>query len=219
MDFNTLLTNPRHTSSGYHISVARIWLSKGITNKENTPLVYSSFEFRCAIERVLMELYILMKMENIVEDDLLSIGSFSSLVKIVHEAGGGNRILLNKLLTFNSILSEYAGLPLTLSIPNVGKLHNYWSNLSRYCHRQIQPDSTWNSTEWVNKGYVLLEEVNQYLKDILEDHFFGSFSSSGHPPEVNDLKDKYMSDEIDENQLRKRLEIMQPVLLRRRLFN
>ena len=68
MHFDELLKNPRYTSSGYHISAARVWLSKGIANKDHTPLVYSLFEFRCAIERVVIKLYILMKMENIVED-------------------------------------------------------------------------------------------------------------------------------------------------------
>ena len=129
-----------------------------------------------------------MQYESITSKQLSTIGSFSSLIKLVHELAGGNRLLLMRVLKFNQILSEFAGLPKTLSIPDVGLLHKYWSQLSNYCHRQIEPTETWENVEWIKKGYKLLDEIYNYFEDILINHFFGAFSPESLPVELAEQK-------------------------------
>jgi len=57
-------------------------------------------------------------------------------------------------------------LPGKLSIPDVKVLSNYWHKLSEYLHKQLRPGNTWESSDWINKGYILLCEVETYLWNI-----------------------------------------------------
>ena len=216
MTIDELISKNRETNADYHIFAGKTWRDRGYTNLMHAPLVYAAFEYRCAIERVVLELFIIMQYESITSEELSTIGSFSSLIKLVHKLAGGNRLLLMRVLKFNQILSEFAGLPKTLSIPDVGRLHKYWSKLSNYCHRQIEPAETWENDKWIKKGYKLLDELYDYFEDILVNHFFGAFSTERLPAEVTEQKELYMTQKIDDSQLKTRLQIMRPILRARR---
>jgi hypothetical protein len=216
MNLDQVINGTRWVSADYHVVAAQAWKEHGKVGSKQSPLIYSAFEYRCAIERAVLELYTIMHDELPEAEEVSPIGNFSNLIKKVNQLGGGNRKLLYRVLKFNSILSEFAGLEKTLSVPDVGKLHGYWAKLSEYCHRQILPDVTLNSLAWVQKGYELLEEVDRYLKHLLIDHLFGAMPESGMPHEVLQAKRDYVAEKIDEVQLRLRLKLMEPVLERRR---
>ena len=121
------------------------------------------------------------------------------------------------MLKFNSIVSEFTASVLgkTFSVPDVGKLHDFWGKTSKYCHRQISPDESWDSVSWLQKGYKLLDEVDAYLNHLLVDHRVGSVHEKEMPPEVIEAKRAFVEEKIDQEQLRTRLKIMEPILTSR----
>lgn len=215
MNLDEIINGKRLVSAGYHILAARAWKHKGQDEAKQSPLIYAAFEYRCAIERVVLDLYLVMHNELPRTEDIVKIKSFSKLVTRVHKLAGGNKKLLNRVLKFNCIISELLNSTKTLSIPDVGKLHNYWNRLSEYCHRQIIPDKTVNSSIWINNGYILLNDVDDYLKHLLIDHWFGAMPENSMPSEVLHTKQAFVSEEIDEAALRIRLKLMEPVLISR----
>ncbi len=212
MNLNQIINEKRCVSAEYHVIVARAWKQHGQANDSQSPLVYAAFEYRCAIERVVFELYGIMHNELPGDEISNQIGSFSGLVKQVHDLAGGNKKKLYRVLKFNSIVSEFMCLHKTMSVPDVGKLQEFWSKASNYCHQQIIPNETWKSPEWVRKGYKLLDRVDRYLQEILFDHLFGAMSEKKMPAEVIDAKKAFVTEEIDEAGLRNRLKLMEPVL-------
>ncbi len=212
VNFNKWIEQKRQTGSDYHIISARFWMKKGINEEYHTPLVYAAFEFRCAIERVIFELFVLMRTVGITDIEIEKIGSLKGLINTVNDLAGGNKKKLMRILLFNRISMEFSGFPKKLSIPDVGKLHKFWSKLSEYCHRQIIPDSTWDNPDWISKGYTLLEEVDNYLSLILYEQAFGFLSEENMPDEIKEQKQLFINGNIDESQLRMRFKLMQPVL-------
>ena len=207
-----LINSPRETSAEYHILSARSWRQTGESKRLHTPLVYAAFEYRCAIERTAVELYATMRDDIEGADDMSKIGSFGALLSRIREIGGGNEKLLQRTLIFNRIVAEFAPLEKPLAMPSPSKLHDFWTKLSAYCHRQLHPGKTWELPEWVERGYGLLDEVDCYLVFLYVEHSFGAVPTSSLQPEVKQTKIDFLTERIDENQLRLRLKIMAPVL-------
>lgn len=85
-------------------------------------------------------------------------------------------------------------MPKRLSIPDIGKLHKYWQKLSDYCHRQLEPKFTWDSNEWIEKGYELLKEVESYLWKISIEEEYGWVSKSRLIEELQDERTRFIND-------------------------
>ncbi len=217
MRIDEIINGQRKVCTDYHLMVAFSWKEYGRNKLLPSPLVYSAFEYRCAIERVIMELYIIMQHEMTDIEDLGKYEKISDLIKKVHELGGGSKGLLYRVLKFNSIVSEFVMIQgKTLSRPDLGKLHKLWQKLSKYCHRQAKPIDSWDSKDWVTKGYKLLDEVHSYLHVILIEHLFGAMPEIGMPLEVIEAKRDFVQEKINEEGLRRRLILMEPVLEARR---
>lgn len=175
MDLKTLIHGERHATADYHLVAARLWVEKG-EGKLHTPLVYAAFEYRCAVERAVLELYGIMREISHSAEAVEDIGSFKNVMNRLIEFAGGNKKALYRLLKFNSILAEFMGHSMMgqsveLSIPDVGVLHKMWQNVSNYCHQQVVPENTWGDQEWVEEGYQTLQEVDEYLQKIMIDKY------------------------------------------------
>ena len=217
MRIDKTINGQRKVCADYHLMAAFSWKEYGKNKLLHSPLVYAAFEYRCAIERVIMELYLIMQHEMTDIEDLSKYERISDLIKKVHELGGGTKRMLYRVLKFNSIVSEFVMIQgKTLSVPDLGKLHKLWQKLSRYCHRQAKPMDSWDSKDWVAKGYKLLDEVHSYLHVILKEHLFGAMPEKGMPVEVIEAKSDFVKEKINEEGLRTRLMLMEPVLEARR---
>ena len=84
-----------------------------------------------------------------------------------------------------------------LSIPDIGIFHKYWSKLSEYCHRQINPTDTWDSKDWVKRGYLLLNDVENYLVKISVTENYGWVDKSSLVKDLSDLREEFVNDNID----------------------
>jgi hypothetical protein len=217
-DLNTIVHRERETSSGYHLLVGRAWRIIGEQAKLHSPLAYSAFEFRCAIERTLIELFLLIKDQNFSQDDLKAIERFSSLRTAILQSSGGKR-RLDKIITFNRLYTQSSGTPpqAWISFIDIGRLESCWSNLSEYCHRQLKPKSTWKSMgdSWLLKGYKLLNEVEKYLWEKMVDSNVGWVQPHTLEPEALQARTDFVDGRITESELKTRMTLMSPVLEQR----
>jgi hypothetical protein len=90
-DLNTIVHRQRETSSGYHLLMGRGWRIIGEPDKFHSPLAYSAFEFRCSIERALIELFLLIRKQNFSHADLKALERFSSLRTAIIQSAGGKK--------------------------------------------------------------------------------------------------------------------------------
>jgi hypothetical protein len=216
-DLNRIVHEARATSSGYHFVVARGWRLIGEKDKLHSPLAYSAFEFRCAIERCLVEFLVLIKDRKPSKADLRSMNSISALKKAILRSAGGKREF-ERTQIFNRLFSQ-AGLPpqFWIAIVDLDRLEKYWASLSEYCHRQLRPDATWESmgNEWLIDGYKLLNTVEAYLWEIMITSHFGWVHPSDIQPEMRAAMNEFVQGRISQKQLETRLNLMAPIIAER----
>ena len=154
MEIKELLYNNRQTSGDFHATAGRSWRIHGESKLLHSPLIYSALEFRLAVERYIFEIYYFMVNDGIINDDsrskseLLDIKKITSVLTLIYE-NSGNKLKLYRAFTFNRTFSKImTPIHTKLSIPDIGIFHKYWSKLSEYCHRQINPTDTWDSKDW-----------------------------------------------------------------------
>lgn len=221
MDVNEILHNNRSTSGDYHAAAGKAWRIYGEDKLLHTPLVYGAFEFRLAIERYIFELYYFMVEDGIITDEsrnkneLLEISKFSSIIAIIHE-NAGNKLKLYRALLFNSAFAKiFTPINKSLSVPDIGKFHGFWSKLSEYCHRQLRPSNTWGSEDWIKRGYTLLNKVENYLIKISVEEVYGWVDKSSLVQELQELREDFINKNYSLKSLEIRMNIIKPVLEQR----
>ena len=181
----------------------------------HSPLAYSAFEFRCSIERSLFELFILTQNRKAFQSQLKAVQRFRGLRDMILQTEGPKKVLYRKLL-FNRLYAKGIGLPAKFwpSVPDIGVMERYWKQLSEYCHRQLQRETTWDALgdAWLNAGYDLLNEVEKYLWDITVTHQIGWFQINTLPSEMVKARKDFIEGVINENALAKRIEILKPTI-------
>jgi hypothetical protein len=214
-DLTRIVEGKRNASAGYHFMAARGWRLFGEPKKLHSPLAYSAFEFRCSIERSLFELFVLIRNDRLTQADLQAVQRFSGLRNIILRLEGPKKVLHRKLL-FSNLYARGIGLAPEWwpSVPDIGILEKYWSNLSEYCHRQLKPKATWDSLgdAWINTGYQLLNDVENYLWEITVKHQIGWFQVSTLPPEMIRTRKDFIDGKIDERSVLTRIQILEPAV-------
>lgn len=206
----------RGNSAGVHLVLARQWRLFGEPKLLHSPLVYSAFEYRMAIERIVFELFALMKqLRYVSEDEAKKLEKLTSVITQIMEIIGSSKNLY-RILMFNSMLFDSDTNSLgKLSVPDIGKLKKFWYSLSDFCHMKINPENSWLSEGYVKAGYILLNDVEKYLWEIKVEKQFGFYHMETWQPEVVQLADDYVNSKIDENSVRTRLSLMKPVIISR----
>lgn len=225
MEIDEVLKKQRQTTGDYHAAAGVAWRRYGEKELLHSPLAYSAFEFRLAIERYVFEMYYLISKDDLIfnndlaDEDLRKIDSFSTLIKLLHE-NAGNKLKLYRSFLFNRVCAKvFTTMSKRLSIPDMGKFHKYWQNLSNYCHRQLKPETTWESNEWIKKGYDLLKVVESYLWEISIKEEYGWVSKETLTPDLQEERERFINDpSINEGQLAVRMNLMQPALYLRAGF-
>jgi hypothetical protein len=143
---------------------------------------------------------------------------FTSLVTAVLTSEGGKKKLQRKMI-LNRLCAKYGRLPRRHwpAIIDVGKMQGFWSRLSDYCHKQLEPKTTWESmgSTWVHNGYELLNEVETYLWEIMITSKIGWAPINSLPPEVTQFGLDYVEGRITESALEIRMDLMAPILEKR----
>lgn len=215
MNIVDIMKKPRQTSGDYHAAAGVAWLKYGVKESLHTPFLYSAFEFRLAIERYVFEIYYLILLDELISDEVLSdedlkkMDSFSSLIKLIHE-NAGNKLKLFRAFKFNSVFVRvFLPLKQSLSVPDIGKFHKFWQKLSYYCHRKLKPEDTWDSSDWIKKGYELLGEIESYLVEISVEQHYGWISKPTLSHDLQNERENFiLNQEMTEEQLEKKMQLL-----------
>lgn len=212
------LFEKRQNDSGYHIILGQIWRRFGQNSKNHSALVYSAFEYRLAIERIVFEIYALMKRLRFVsKEEAKKLEKLTNVISQIMELVDNNKNFY-RLMKFHAILfrteSKLRG---SLAVPNISTLKNYWHSLSDYCHMQISPADSWGSQDFLIKGYDTLNQIEDYLWELKMKNYFGMYQMDQWQPEVIKLAEDFVNDRIDESSVKMRLELMKPIIMSRRI--
>lgn len=218
-DLNDIVSRKRSTSTDYHLLIARGWRRLGEPSLQHSPLAYSAFELRSAIERTLFEFLWLTQGQKLTDKDFNIANKLTNLVKEILKRQGGPDALQRKL-RFARAFAEGISMPQAdwPAVLDIKKLEKMWSALSEYCHRQLEPEKTWEAMgdNWVRRGYALVKEVESYLWNCLVDSKLGWLQPDSLPPEMVTARDQYLLGELDDRSLKTRMKLMEPVLEMRR---
>jgi len=170
VSFIELIKNKRDNNSKFHSDLAREWYFIGEKDRLHSPLIYSSLEYRMAIERFVFELMILIKKdEGITKKDENKTIKFESLINYIYKITGGKSFYL-KILRFNKIIMSIERPGLILAEPDLNLLFKNWKALSNFCHLKIRPDTSWNNNDnFIERGYNLLLEMKNYFYENIQE--------------------------------------------------
>jgi len=210
--FENWLVRPRMVGADYHFLLGRAWLKYGEPSKLHTPLVYATFEFRCAIERVAFEVLILFKKRKLDEEALKCSRDFKNLLSLLSKLEGKQGVIYKKS-RFIQIICELGNAPFSPALINLKELDKYWRDCSEFCHKHLSPRDTWENPLYIQQGYKKLEKIDSYFENKLIKHRLVWISEL--PPEVNDLQQEFINGKVTEKQVIFRLKLMEPVLKQR----
>lgn len=212
METEDFLKGKRENSAAYHLLTAQMWRRKGEPELLHNPLVYASFEYRLSIERIVFELYALLKnIDKIDDKDLEKYSGISNIIQYIIELMQGKKNLYKALLFNSKFYHIMINLPGSISIPDITKLKKYWSELSNFCHSQIKPAVSWESDEFIKKGYQLLNDIENYLWSITVQQNFGWVNPKTMHKEAQELRIQFINDVLDIDSVKTRLNLMKPI--------
>lgn len=208
------IAQKREVNSNYHFKIAIEWKNYGKKDLLHSALVYSAFEFRIAIERLAFELLLLIvdNDKDFSSIDIKKVNKFQNIFREIYSIH--NKKEFEKILIFNHHASKafthdkYAVAKISLS-----QLQKYWELLSKYCHKILKPIESWENEEWVEDGYVKLEEIESYFSNLLSKTHLGWLSEvSMKDDALIELRNDYINGILTEEQLCIRLKLIVPVL-------
>ena len=207
----SLLEERRQVTFDWHIAQVIKWLKFDNGRMLDSVLVYASVEARCAIERYLFELLILLEHPaNLTQEQERKCRSKEGMLKVMKDI----EPQYMKRAIFTNLISSVASVWPKVVIIDFKFLNRMWHSLSEYCHKQLRPEESFDSENRVfqKKGFAEIRDlVDRFMKWEYA-AAFGIVDKSSIPPEVWDVYEKYAKDEIDEREAKTMLDLMEPVL-------
>lgn len=214
----SLLEENRQVTFDWHISRVIKWLKFDGGRFLDSVLIYAAVDLRIAIERYILELLILLKYDDnheqiFTESELKRIRSMKGIFALMQEVDPFYR----KTFRFTQMICEFTPELPPLSIIDTSYLRRKWEELSEYCHKQLDPIDTFDSSdrEFQKIGFKLIQEVLDKFWDWGKGRATGILSRSSLDEDTLGVYNRFISDEIDENQVRTSLKIMEPILRQR----
>ena len=208
----SFLEEKRQVTFDWHFTQVLKWLKYDNGRKLDSVLVYASLELRCAIERYLLELLYLLKDQELTPDDERRCRSKDGILELMKET---EPYYVKRAKFTNLISSLIPGMPKVV-IVDIKYLIRVWDALSKYCHKQVRPDESFDSLnrEFQEKGFRIIRETVNKFMEWESKGAVGITGKQSMPSEVRGVYDKYIKDEIDEDRAKTMLKLMEPVLRR-----
>lgn len=205
----SFLEQRRQVTFDWHITQVLKWLKYDNGRKLDSVLVYTSVELRCAIERYIFELLILLKSLNMSSEDEKRCRSKDGILALMIET----EPYYKKRANFTNLIASVSGIP-KVTIVDIKYLIRKWHELSDYCHKQLRPEESFDSLnrKFQEKGFNIIYDVVNRFKKWEYNAVFGIIDKQSMPLEVGDVYEKYINDEIDEGQAERMLNLMGPIL-------
>lgn len=204
-----ILQEDRETTSDYHTKLGRSWRQYGEPQKLHAPLAYAAYELRIAMERILLELLYLIKNKQLSPNELNY--PFKNLIRALYKTQSNDKNKLQRKLESNALFFKH--LPpqqqtaKKLAIIEIDKIDEYWKKLSKYCHYQRKSNATWQNTPWVNRGYELLNEVENFIWKLEVEYQIGWIDTSQLPQAIKDIEKEFVEGKITISSLDIRLNL------------
>jgi len=210
---SSFLEEKRQVTFDWHITQALKWLKFDNGRRLDSVLVYASLELRCAIERYLLELLYLLKDKELTPNDERRCRSKDGILKLMKET---EPHYVKRVKFTNLIASLTLGMPKVI-IVDIKYLIRMWNTLSEYCHKQLEPELTFDSIgrEYQEKGFRIVKELINKFMEWERNGACGIIKKGSMPSEVINVYEKYIKDEINEDQAKRMLELMEPILSKR----
>jgi hypothetical protein len=200
----------REVTFDWHIVQATRWLEFDAGRELDSVLVHAAVELRAAIERYIFELLYLLKEGKLSADEEKRWRSITGIFALMKESDPFYR----RTIEFTRlVVSITPGLP-EITVVDTAYLNRKWQDLSEYCHMQFHPEETFQSRgrKFQKQGFALLREVLQKFHEWQVESNCAVLARSSLPDEVRDVYDKFIREEVDANQAKSMLVLMEPVL-------
>ncbi|HLG93623.1 MAG TPA: hypothetical protein VI546_02195 [candidate division Zixibacteria bacterium] len=204
------LLEKRNVGTDFHLMQVKKWLAfDGGRNLDNV-LVYAAFELRCAIERLAFEILFIAKDMELTPEEEDRCKSIKGTLELLGEVEPNYR----KRAQFTNLASLLHPQMPRIAIIDIKFIKRKWHEISDYCHHHFRPAETWGSSsrEFQINGFKLLKETYDQIMKWLLNGKLGVVDKSSMEPEVREVYQKFLADEIDEEQVKLRLKIAEPVL-------
>ena len=182
-----------------------------------TALVYAALEARNAIEQLFLELILTSQSGAISKEMLTECRKNDGVFRVMEKCEPNYRKMVQFMEIIKSINPDYPALPKW----DLGKLKSFHNKLSKYCHFQGHESDTIISplNIWLSQGISLVEEIFCYFENEMANGYSAAiWDKASLPSEVAEAFEEFKQNKIEEENLKIRLQLMQPVLRQRRIF-
>jgi hypothetical protein len=206
---NQFLTEKRGVTSDWYFDQAATLLAFALQHDSATALVYAALEARNALERFVLEMSLLATGGHLSEAQIHTAQRRDGAFQLLDQAMSNYR----RHLQFTNLTLEVGGDPFRVAVPNVGQFRRLRTDLSDYCHFQLDPTATVNHPQnrWFITGTTRVQKTLDMLRD-LRSQVNGVIQPNSMPAEVREVFQAFVAGQIDTPTARLRLRLMQPVL-------
>jgi len=196
-------------TSDWYFDKAAALLEFALQHDGATALVYSAVEARNALERFVLEMALLATGGPLSDEQVRTAQRRDGAFQLLEQAVNSYR----RHLEFTNLALEVGGDPLRVAIPNIGQFRRLRTDLSDYCHFQLDPAVTVNhpDRQWFIEGATRVNAALDLLRS-LRSQVNGIIVPESMPPEVREVFQAFLGEEIDTPTARTRLLLMHPVL-------
>ena len=204
-----LLTEKRGVTSDWHFDQAQALLEFALQRDSATALVYAALEARNALERFVLEMSLLATGGHLSEVQVRTSQRRDGAFQLLDQAMSNYR----RHLQFTNLSLEVGGDPFRVAIPNIGQFRRLRTDLSDYCHFQLDPAATVNHPQqtWFIEGTTSVQAALGMLRD-LRSQVNGVIQPDSMPAEARKVFREIVAGGIDTPTARLRLRLMHPVL-------
>lgn len=206
---NELLIGRRGVTSDWYFDHAEALLAFALQHDSATAFVYAALEARNALERFVLEMALLATGNPLSEEQLRIAQRRDGAFPLLDQAVNNYR----RHLEFTNLTLEVGGDPFRVAVPNIGQFRRLRTELSDYCHFQVDPALTVNHPErrWFIEGAARVKAALDLLRS-LRSEVNGLILPESMPPEVREVFQAFLADEIDTPTAETRLRLTHPVL-------
>lgn len=134
----TDLFDNRDVTADWHVVQSRRLIDVALSRGSSTALVYAALEARNALERLVFEMSVLATGGKFTSDQLSAAQKKDGLFKLLDEALHNYR----RHIEFQNICMDLMGNPLRFPVPDIRCCKRLRTDLSSYCHCQLDPNVT-----------------------------------------------------------------------------
>ena len=154
------LSFQRNPALNYHYEEGKSWLTS-YAYKNTTAITYAAFEFRLAIERIVLQYWSALIPGGIEALNLQDIRSYKSIEKRIFQVAGHQKKIDSKF-EFTRIIFGALKIDQPIITPKLGQLSKYWHDCSELCH--IAWSLVCGNQEIEDIAHKTLKEISDFLK-------------------------------------------------------